>query len=115
MLETIREAIARRKQTPVEAARQAHDERCADLKRVEATQAENVARVKAAFDADPTDATADALALAERRADLLTQHVRDQVAAAETVLAAAERDELTARIAELDAIADGVSKRVLAL
>jgi len=83
------------------------------LAKAEKRQADLVARAKQAFDDEQTDSTADELAQAERRADIIRRGAREKVAIAEGLLAQRERAALDAKLAELDAIVASVGARVL--
>lgn len=82
----------------------------AELERVQTAQADAVAKRREAFEAEGSEASADALAQAERRAELLTGRASQAVKGAEADLAAAERRIEDAHLAELDATAQGLAE-----
>jgi len=82
--------------------------------RVETRQTEATTRAREAFEADNTEDHADALAQAERRAEIMLRAGREKVAVAEALLAGREKDALAAKIAQLEAVARGITERATA-
>ncbi|HEX4336929.1 MAG TPA: hypothetical protein VH062_13510 [Polyangiaceae bacterium] len=98
--------------SPIDLARDGLEEARAKLEGVRATQSERVASFRAAFNADQVDESADALALAERRAEILVAAATAKVGEAESAVAQAEADAKGARIAELDQSVKGINGRL---
>jgi hypothetical protein len=73
----------------------------AELENIEASYSAKIEAAKVAFDADPTEANADAVATAERVSKLFTERAKRKVAEAESEVAAEHRVGLEQEAAEL--------------
>lgn len=106
MIDTVKRMVGadRPKPTAIDKARAAVESARQELDRVTAEQAEHVQRARELFDANDTDALAEALALAERRAALRVERAERAVAEAAAKLDELEAEATAARIAELERV-----------